>query len=130
MQLFEKLSATLKNHDITHFKSWLYVTCRNYCFMQIRAEKGKKRVEISEVLMESDMAVHRDDEPELEQNLTKLEKCIEELGQEQKQCVRLFFLEEKCYKEIIEKTGFDYNQVKSFVQNGKRNLKICMEQNG
>jgi RNA polymerase sigma-70 factor (ECF subfamily) len=58
-----------------------------------------------------------------------LEKCIETLGDEQKQCVKLFYLQEKCYKEITESTGFDMNKVKSYIQNGKRNLKICMEKN-
>ena len=80
--------------------------------------------------MESGSELHLQDGPEIETNLTKLEKCIEELGNEQKQCVQLFYLEQKCYREIAEITGFDLNKVKSSIQNGKRNLKICMERNG
>jgi RNA polymerase sigma-70 factor (ECF subfamily) len=57
-----------------------------------------------------------------------MEDCINKLVEGQQQCVRLFYLEEKCYKEIVTLTGFDMNQVKSFIQNGKRNLKICMEE--
>jgi RNA polymerase sigma factor (sigma-70 family) len=129
MHIFEKLIETLKNHEIEHFKSWLYITARNHCLMHIRARKGKNFEEISPTLMESDSLLHLDNEPEKEANLSKLEKCIETLGDEQKQCVKLFYLQEKCYKEITDSTGFDMNKVKSYIQNGKRNLKICMEKN-
>lgn len=129
MQLFEKLIQTLRNHEVDNFKSWLYVTARNHCLMQIRARKGKFTQEFSAEFMENQLLLHPEDEPELEGNLTRLEKCIETLINEQKQCIQLFFLQEKCYKDIAQFTGFDLNQVKSFIQNGKRNLKICMERN-
>ena len=129
MQLFEKLATTLKSHEVQNFKSWLYVTVRNHCLMQLRAKKGKRTEEISSQLMESDFLLHLEEEPEMEQNLSKLEKCIDELANDQQQCVRLFYLQEKCYKDITDLTGFDLNKVKSNIQNGKRNLKICMERN-
>ena len=127
MQVFEKLVQTLRSHEIENFKSWLYVTSRNHCLMQIRSQKGKRTEEISPDVMESDYVLHLEEEPELERNLSKLEDCIQHLVNEQKQCVELFFLQQKCYKEITTSTGFDLNQVKSFIQNGKRNLKICVE---
>ena len=130
MQVFEKLVQTLREHEIENFKSWLYVTSRNHCLMQIRAKKGKMTEDISDHLMESDLIMHLEEEPELEGNLSKLETCIDQLEIEQKQCVRLFYLEQKCYRDITGLTSFDLNQVKSFIQNGKRNLKICMEKNG
>jgi RNA polymerase sigma-70 factor (ECF subfamily) len=130
MQIFEKLMVTLKDHDIGHFKGWLYVTARNFCLMQLRAKKGKNFEEISPFVMENGSEMHLQEGPEIEANLTKLEKCIETLGNEQKDCVRLFYLEQKCYKEISEITGLDMSKVKSHIQNGKRNLKICMERNG
>jgi RNA polymerase sigma-70 factor (ECF subfamily) len=80
--------------------------------------------------MESALLVHPESEPEWEGDLTKLANCIERLADEQRQCVRLFFLEERSYKEIATATGHDLNKVKSYIQNGKRNLKICMEQHG
>ena len=129
MQIFEKLITSLKEHEVLQFKGWLYVMARNHCLMQIRAKKGKNFEEISPFLMESDPEPHLESGPELETNLTKLEKCIEQLGSEQKQCVQLFYLQQKCYREITESTGFDLNKVKSHIQNGKRNLKICMEKN-
>ncbi len=130
MQVFEKLIQTLLTHEVDIFKSWLYVTSRNHCLMQIRSRKGKFTQEFSPEVMENQLLLHPEDEPELEGNLTKLEKCIETLVNDQKECVRLFYLQEKCYKDIAQFTGFDMNKVKSFIQNGKRNLKICMERNG
>lgn len=130
MQLFEKLIEGLKNHEITHFKSWLYVTARNHCLMALRSRKGKKFEDISELHMESDVNMHLEDGAEIETNLTKLENCIQQLADEQKQCVQLFYLQQQCYQDITITTGFDLNKVKSYIQNGKRNLKICMERNG
>ena len=78
-------------------------------------------------IMENGTSPHPGDEPEMESNLVKLEKRIEHLVAEQKHCVTLFYLQHKCYKEIVEITGFDDNKVKSYIQNGKRNLKLCME---
>jgi RNA polymerase sigma factor (sigma-70 family) len=133
MQVFEKLPGTLKGHDVANFKSWLYVTTRNHCLMQIRSKKGrpgfggKISQELNPDLMENELLLHLDEEPELEENLSKMEKCIQQLDAQQQQCVRLFYLEEKCYKDISTLTAFDLNKVKSYIQNGKRNLRICME---
>jgi RNA polymerase sigma factor (sigma-70 family) len=130
MQIFEKLIVSLKEHEITHFKSWLYVTSKNYCLMALRSRKGKTFQEISGEFMENGLMLHLEDEAEMEVNLSKLEKCIEHLAVEQKDCVTLFYMQQKCYKEIVQLTGFDDNKVKSCIQNGKRNLKLCMERNG
>jgi RNA polymerase sigma-70 factor (ECF subfamily) len=130
MQIFEKLILSLKEHEINVFKSWLYVTSRNHCLMQIRSRKGKNFEELSPFLMENGVNGHQEHGVELEFNLHKLERCMQELGNEQKQCVQLFYLEQKCYQEISANTGYDLNKVKSYIQNGKRNLKICMERNG
>ncbi|CAN5475420.1 sigma-70 family RNA polymerase sigma factor [soil metagenome] len=130
MQIHEKLIESLLQYSVLNFRSWLYVNARNHCLMQIRAKKGKQTEEISPFLMENGPEEHPDGEIELEENIKKLEKCIETLTREQQQCVRLFYLYEKCYKDIADETRFDLNQVKSYIQNGKRNLKICMEANG
>ncbi len=129
MQIFEKLLTSLLTHEVNQFKSWLYVSARNHCLMQLRSTKGKIQVEISDALMESQEPEHLNSELVLEDNLSKLEKCIEALNTEQKSCVELFFLQEKCYQEISNHTGYDLLKVKSYIQNGKRNLKICMERN-
>lgn len=130
MQIFEKLQNSLKTQEINLFRSWLYVTSRNHCLMQLRAGKGRIKVEISSSFMENELLLHLTEEPPLEENLSKLEKCIEALTDGQQRCVKLFFLQEKCYQEIAQSTGLELNQVKSHIQNGKRNLKICLERNG
>ena len=130
MQIFEKLMVTLKEHEVTVFKSWLYVTSRNYCLMALRSRKGKNFEELSPFLMENGVNGHPDEGLDIESNLHRLQKCMQELGGEQKKCVELFYLEQKCYQEISDSTGYDLNKVKSYIQNGKRNLKICMEKNG
>jgi RNA polymerase sigma-70 factor (ECF subfamily) len=128
MQIFEKLIKSLLEHEITHFKSWLYVTSRNHVLMQLRKKKDIPLEEIPQSFMESDVEMHPEDA--LESNLSKLEQCIEKLVKEQKACVTLFYLQHKCYQEINEQTGYDLKKVKSYIQNGKRNLKICLESNG
>jgi RNA polymerase sigma factor (sigma-70 family) len=130
MQIFEKLNETLLKYDVQNFKSWLYVSARNHCLMQLRAKKGKETKILDSNLMESDYVLHLEIEPEMEETISKLEKCIEELGEEQRACVRLFYIQEKCYRDIAVETGFELRSVKSFIQNGKRNLRLCMEKNG
>lgn len=132
MEIFEQLVDDLKKHQISNFKSWLHSVARNYCLMQIRSRKvevGGLQISDDE-FVESVPFVHQSyDTIDLEGDLQKLENCIDKLEVEQKSCVELFYLHEKCYKEIAEQTGFDMNKVKSYIQNGKRNLKICMEKN-
>jgi len=128
MQIFEELIAKVNKHDIKQFSSWLYVLSRNYCLMQLRADKKMPSVVIDE-FMELPDALHQDTEDK-EKQLTALERCMEKLPPGQKQSIDLFFMNEKCYKEITVLTGYTLNEVKSFIQNGKRNLKICIEKTG
>ncbi|MEQ9230688.1 MAG: sigma-70 family RNA polymerase sigma factor [Cyclobacteriaceae bacterium] len=124
MSIFEKLFEKLKTEEVTYFKSWLYMVTKNHCLMQLR----KSNLEIPSDLMEITLPVHPIDEPDdLEQNLTALEECLETLKKDQEECVRLFYLEKKSYQEVSETTSFELKAVKSFIQNGKRNLKICLE---
>lgn len=128
MQIFEELIDKVKKHEIKQFSSWLYVLSRNYCLMQLRSAKKMQHVSIDE-FMELPMEQHQTGENK-EKQLTALELCMEKLPVAQKQSIDLFFMNEKCYKEITEITGYSLNDVKSYIQNGKRNLKICMEKNG
>jgi RNA polymerase sigma factor (sigma-70 family) len=129
MQLFEKLLNTLLTHDVTHFKGWLYTSSKNHCLMMLRSRKNKHLEQISELHVEIREDEHLYENTDQETDLRKLEKCIQTLNGEQKECVQLFFLKEKSYQEIAENTGFQLSKVKSYIQNGKRNLKICMESN-
>jgi len=104
--------------------------CSESLFDADQEQKGKFKEEIDALDMENQFLLHPEEENELADNLERLESCIKQLMEGQQECIRLFYLDEKCYKDISTITGFDLNQVKSFIQNGKRNLKICMEENG
>lgn len=125
MAIYEQISQKLLTTEVKHFKSWLYMVSKNHCLMELR----KKNPEIhSDVFMESPDVVHlNDDKVALENDLNALEECIEELKEQQKHCVKLFFLEKKSYQQVNEETGIDLKKVKSHIQNGKRNLKLCLE---
>jgi len=130
MQIFEKLNSTLKTHAVDYFKGWLFATSKNHCLMLLRSRKNIQYEEIDNNFMESSLVLHHEEERDEEKDFDKLEKCIQQLKSEQKDCVELFYLKELCYREIVTKTGIDLKKVKSHIQNGKRNLKICMEQSG
>ncbi|EHQ26763.1 RNA polymerase sigma factor [Mucilaginibacter paludis] len=127
MQIFEELLAKVNRYDIKQFKSWLYTLSRNYCLMQLRSEK-KWEQESLDGVMELAVDLHPEYEA-LQDDLAALERCKEKLPPAQKLTVNMFYLDEKCYKEIAEHTGYSLNEVKSYIQNGKRNLKICLEKN-
>lgn len=129
MQIHEKLIQSLLDHEVHQVRGWLYVFARNYCLMRLRSEKTRSSQEIPISLMENGLSEHPDEDSVLESDMQRLERCIAKLGAEQQQCVRLFYLEEQCYKDIAATTGFALSLVKSYIQNGKRNLKLCMERN-
>lgn len=130
MQIFEQLIGKLKIHEVNNFKSWLYTLARNHCLMAIRSSSKHSFISLEDNHVEKDAFVHLDMEEAKELKLTVMEKCIEKLPPEQKDTINLFYLEQKCYKEVADITGYDLNKVKSYIQNGKRNLKICIEKNG
>lgn len=129
MQIFEQLITKLRFHEVTNFKSWLYTLARNYCLMELRSSNRHSFEEINERIMESAPFVHLDIDELRETRLSVMEECLKQLPEDQRISIDLFYLQQKSYKEIVEMTGFDMNKVKSYIQNGKRNLKICIERN-
>jgi RNA polymerase sigma factor (sigma-70 family) len=131
MLVFEKLTVAAKTQDIRNFKSWLHVLTKNECLMLLRSRPYKVQkasVEIKDdTNVDSALSLHHTEEEALETKLQELEARIEELPPEQQTCIRLFYLEQKCYKEIAGLTGWELKQVKSYIQNGKRNLKASMQ---
>lgn len=131
MQIFEELISKLQQHEVQNFKSWLHVLTRNHCLMKLRAMKPREGRVVSiedRPLMESEELLHHENGFSLEGRLQAMEQCLETLPAEQQKSVQLFYLQEKSYREVAEMTGYDMKKVKSYIQNGKRNLKICMEQ--
>ncbi len=129
MQIFEELVKKLRIHQVQNFKSWLHVLTRNHCLMALRKSSKNPMVTLEENFVENDDFVHLDIDDTKETQLTIMEKCMETLSEEQRKSVDLFYLQEKCYKEVADITGYDMLKVKSYIQNGKRNLKICIEKN-
>ncbi len=129
--IFEKLIIEIPRHETENFKSWLYVLTRNFCLMKIRSDKSiSARMESwkneQELFVESSEEMHPVDEEDQALNKT-LQDCINELKGQQQECIRLFYFDNRSYKEIAASLKLDEKKVKSFIQNGKRNLKICIE---
>ncbi len=132
MQIFEKLIYEIPGQKIQNFRSWLYVVTKNYCLMQIRSQKSRNEkmeewLNDPVVFMENSFVLHPVDEDKEDMD-NDLAECIENLKAEQKECIRQFYFENRCYKEIASVMGLDENKVKSHLQNAKRNLKICLEE--
>ena len=125
-QIFLKVLTEVPKYKVDYFKSWLYMVAKNHCLMRLR-DKGTKSVK---ALTDQDVAAQGTDKHDLlqnEQTYELLEEAIRELNEEQRLCVNLFFLQKKSYQQIVEQTGYNLMQVKSYIQNGKRNLKIILE---
>jgi RNA polymerase sigma factor (sigma-70 family) len=127
MQVFEGLVEKLKKHEVDNFKSWLYTVAKNHCLMQLRSKKNKKTIEINADFMQSGEEWHLNGTLQKEEQFKTLEHCLQTLSEEQKKVVELFYLQEKCYNDITMATGLEWNKVRSLIQNGRRNLKICMD---
>lgn len=126
INIFEELVTKLKKYEVNNFKSWLYQLAKNHCLMKLRSQKSKP-VNVDVDIMHLEENNHLDNVMEKEGQLNSMENCIEQLQEEQKQAIQLFYLKEKCYKEIADITQTEISKVRSFIQNGRRNLKICME---
>lgn len=124
MQVFEKLIVDLKKHKIDFFKSWLYRVASNACLMELRKNKTITKPLEENLLgsMENETELHQIEEKE--KMLVNMEQELENLPPDQQKCIKLFYLERRTYNDICEVTGFSFKEVKSFIQNGKRNLKI------
>jgi len=127
-QVFLKAITELQKYRVEYFKSWIYMVAKNYCLMKLRDKQGRLTVEINEKLVtaheeEFDKQKFLEDEKTME----LLTASLKELNPEQQQCVTLFYLQKKSYQEISSSTGFSMMQVKSYIQNGKRNLKLLIE---
>ena len=125
-QIFLKVLTEVPKYKIEYFKSWLYMVAKNHCLMRLR-DRDKNVRELSD---NSPHMHHESDKSDLlenEQTYNLLEEAITELSDEQKKCVILFYLQKQSYQQVADQTGFNMMQVKSYIQNGKRNLKILLE---
>lgn len=126
-QIFLKVISELKKYKVEHFKSWLYMVARNHCLMHLREKSNFKISELDESLPLPQKNLETETVYEKEKLHSALEASLDELQEAQKTCLTLFYLNKKSYTEISGITGFNMMQVKSHIQNGKRNLKILVE---
>ncbi len=131
MLVFEKLIEALLKFEVKSFKAWLHMITRNQCLMYLRSEKTKFKnsnrfINDEKSFMENGTVPHHDEKDETEINISKLPEAMNTLSDKQRICIELFYIQDKSYVEVSEITGFTLNDVKSFIQNGKRNLKIYL----
>ncbi len=131
--VFESLFAKLKRHKVDYFKTWLYSVARNTCFELLRKDQSRMKREAQyqkneAEFMESEPEYHQKEDNDLKQSEEKtLIEALNSLGEEQKKCLELFYMKGFTYAEIEKETGYSLKKVKSYLQNGKRNLKIKLE---
>ena len=128
INIFEELVVKLKKYKVEYFKAWIYQLAKNHCLMILRKKKPYTiQIDGEDVQFSDNM--HLEDAMAKESQLLLMQACIEKLVDQQKISIDLFYLQGKCYKEISIITSIEINKVKSFIQNGRRNLKICMDKN-
>ena len=123
-QVFEKVLTHIPRQEIRNFKGWLYILMRNHCLQQLR----DKSYTADEGTLAQLSATENDKEEVLlrEYTLQQMEEALALLNEEQKKTIVLFYLKKYSYEQIIATTGYTFMQVKSFIQNGKRNLKTIL----
>ncbi len=126
MDIYNLVSIKIRNYEIENLNSWLYSVAKNYCLQVIRKEKRTIIVNIEDTVVENDTFFTHTDEAHSEEEIAALEYCLKTLSDEQQKSVKLFYFEEKSYADIVEITGYALSKVKSYIQNGKRNLKSCI----
>jgi RNA polymerase sigma-70 factor (ECF subfamily) len=128
-QIFLKMLSEINRHEIQYFRAWIYQVTKNYCLMQLRQNHMRYKEEISDKHMGGLGEAPEDKQVFIEKDLLleNMEQAMTLLNEEQKICVQLFYLQKQSYQEIAGQTGYSLLQVKSYIQNGKRNLKLLLE---
>lgn len=130
MQIFEETMPKIGRFYVREFRTWIYSVARNHCLQRLRTRKREIRLDSAISCMESVDLVHLLSKQDDEIRFAVLEKCLESLPPQQQKSITLFFFEGKSYADIVDSTRFTTKGVKSHIQNGKRNLRKCMEKNG
>jgi RNA polymerase sigma factor (sigma-70 family) len=127
-QIFLKVITELQKYRVDFFKSWLYMVAKNHCLMKLRDGQQRMPVELNERFLSApDDQADRQGLLQNDRTMELMSEALKELSPEQQQCVILFYLQKKSYQQISTETGFSMLQVKSYIQNGKRNLKLLIE---
>lgn len=130
MGIYELIAVKLKTQEVDNFKSWLYVVAKNYCLDKLRKDKRVLTKEKEVFLMQSREYFHPDEVNNNEKKFNLLEQCLEKLPELQKKMIDLFYYKKRSYQEIVDQEELAWNMVRSHIQNGRRNLKKCIESDG
>ncbi len=128
MDIYEELGPKLLKHEVQNFKSWLYVFSKNHCLMKIRAQKKIQQLDFNPELVYFLENLHPVKEEEENPSVPVMKECVEALPAAQQSCIKWFYYEDRSYKEIAEIEKLPLGKVRSYIQNGRRNLKNCVEQ--
>lgn len=128
-EIFEILLKKIPTNNITQFKSWLYRVTSNYCIDKIRKRKTNQIIYVDDKFESFIDILDYNDSQEKEALLKKIDNCLSKLNEDQKTCIDLFYFQEKTYQDIALTLNISWSATRSYIQNGKRNLKICMENN-
>jgi RNA polymerase sigma-70 factor (ECF subfamily) len=129
VQIFEDILPKIAQYQIGSFRTWIYSVAKNHCLQQLRRDGREIATDFNTQIMESDEILHLlNSEDEEDERLPMLKECIKRLPTHQKKAIVLFFYEQMSYLDIAQAMIFDVKKVKSYIQNGKRNLKICIEE--
>jgi len=126
-QIFLKVITELQKYKVEYFKSWIYMVAKNHCLMQLRDKPGKNTVEVKESIVAETEETDKETLLLNEKTYEYMSEAMKELNADQQLCVTLFYMDKKSYQQITEQTGYSMMQVKSHIQNGKRNLRILIE---
>ena len=126
-QIFLKAITELHKYRVEYFKSWIYMVAKNHCLMQLRDRPGKNTVEVKDNIPAEAIEGDKESLISNERTYKYMSEALKELNADQQLCVTLFYMEKKSYQQIAEQTGFSMMQVKSHIQNGKRNMRILIE---
>lgn len=130
--IFLKVLSDVHKHEVLHFKAWIYQVAKNHCLMQLRKTNTRYSKELDENTMGGTMETEQEKEAKADMMqkdilLENMQQAMSMLNGEQQACVKLFYLDKRSYQEISDTTGYSLLQVKSYIQNGKRNLKLLLE---
>lgn len=128
MEIYEKISKKILTNNIENFRAWIYMVSRNHCFEILRTKTRTSTKKNDAAIMYSEKVFHPDDVTK-EQALKTMENCLDQLETFQRDCIKKFYFEKVSYMDIAQQLDLAYNQVRSRIQNGRRNLKLCMDQN-
>jgi RNA polymerase sigma-70 factor (ECF subfamily) len=131
MDIYEHVNRKLPEHEVENFSAWLYMVSKNHCLQQLRKKSNLLTVSLDDPLMQNGQEMHQEsDEFDFEVSADiadQLQECIEQLPDKQKICIRMFYFDKRSYADICVETELPMDQVRSHIQNGRRNLKKCIQ---